>query len=110
MILGRNDAVLNIGGDKVGPEGVEQVLTSFAGIEQAAAFSVADQFGNGELWAAVVAPSGFDEKALRAHCGQHLAAMNIPVRFVTVEELPRNEFGKLNRPRLREIVTGNASI
>jgi acyl-coenzyme A synthetase/AMP-(fatty) acid ligase len=102
VILGREDAVLNIGGDKVGPEAVEQVLTSFAGIEQAAAFSVPDQFGNGELWAAIVAPSAINEGALRTHCGQHLAAMNIPVRFVTVAQLPRNEFGKLDRARLKE--------
>jgi acyl-coenzyme A synthetase/AMP-(fatty) acid ligase len=109
VILGRDDAVLNIGGDKVGPEGIEQVLTSFVGIEQAAAFSVEDEFGNGELWAAVVAPSGLDEVALRAHCGRHVAAMNIPVRFVTVDQLPRNEFGKLERNRLREIVPKMAS-
>jgi acyl-CoA synthetase (AMP-forming)/AMP-acid ligase II len=105
VILGREDAVLNIGGDKVSPESIEQVLTSFSGIEQAAAFSVADEFGNGVLWAAVVARSSFDESALRAHCGQQLAAMYIPARFVAVDHLPRNEFGKVHRERLADIAT-----
>jgi acyl-CoA synthetase (AMP-forming)/AMP-acid ligase II len=109
VILRREDAVLNIGGDKVGPEAVEQVLTSFTGIEQAAAFSVADEFGNGQLWAAIVAPAGVDESALRTHCGQHLVAMNVPVRFVTVGQLPRNAFGKIDRDQLRESVAASAS-
>jgi acyl-CoA synthetase (AMP-forming)/AMP-acid ligase II len=109
VILGREDAVLNIGGDKVGSEAVEQVLKSFAGIEQAAAFSVADEFGNGELWAALVAPAGFNESALRGHCAHHLIAMNVPVRFVTVDDLPRNAFGKLDRTRLRETILNGAS-
>jgi fatty-acyl-CoA synthase len=103
VILGRQDAVLNIGGDKVGPESVEQILTGFAGIEQAAAFSVPDELGNGELWAAVVAPAGFDEGALRTHCGRHLPAMSIPARFVTVDQIPRNTFGKIDRGRLSEL-------
>ena len=100
VIFGRQDAVLNIGGDKVGPELVEQVLTAFDGIEQAAAFSVPDEFGNGVLWAALVAPTGLDETAVRAHCGRQLAAMYIPTRFVAVDQLPRNQFGKLDRARL----------
>src|SRR5215471_9926941 len=103
VIHGREDAVLNVGGDKVGPEEVEQVLTAFEGIEQAGAFSVADEFGNGVLWAALVARSPFDEAVLRAHCARQLAAMYIPARFVTVDQLPRNEFGKLDRPRLPAI-------
>jgi acyl-CoA synthetase (AMP-forming)/AMP-acid ligase II len=85
---------------------VEQVLTGFAGIEQAAAFSVADELGNGELWAAVVTPAGLDEAALRAHCARQLAAMSIPVRFVTVDQIPRNAFGKIDRTRLAELAPG----
>jgi acyl-CoA synthetase (AMP-forming)/AMP-acid ligase II len=103
VILGRENAVLNVGGDKVGPEAVERVLAGFQGIEQAAAFSVPDEFSNGVLWAAVVAPAGFDEAALRGHCARQLAAMYIPVRFVAVDQLPRNEFGKLDRQHLPDI-------
>ena len=103
VILGRVDTVLNIGGDKVGPESVEEVLTAFDGIEQAAAFSVADEFGNANLWAAVVARSGFDEGALRAHCARHLAVMYVPVRIIAVDQIPRNAWGKIDRPGLEAI-------
>jgi len=64
---------------------------------------VPDELGNGELWAAVVAPAGFDEGALRTHCGRHLPAMSIPARFVTVDQIPRNTFGKIDRGRLSEL-------
>jgi acyl-coenzyme A synthetase/AMP-(fatty) acid ligase len=103
IILGREDMVLNIGGDKVAPEIVEQALTAFEGVEQAGAFSVPDEFGNGVLWAAVVAHTGFDEAALRTHCVRQLAAGYIPARFLVVDQLPRNEFGKLDRTRLPRI-------
>jgi acyl-coenzyme A synthetase/AMP-(fatty) acid ligase len=107
VILGRDDSVINIGGDKVAPEGVEQALLAFAGIEQAGVFSVADQFGNGELWAAVVAPAGFDEAALRRHCAAQMPQANIPVRFVKADALPRNEFGKIDRALLQAAYRGN---
>jgi acyl-CoA synthetase (AMP-forming)/AMP-acid ligase II len=105
VIRGREDAVLNIGGDKVGPELVEQMLTAFEGIEQAGAFTVADEFGNGVLWAAIVAPKGFDEAALRAHCARQLPAMYTPVSIVAVASLPRNAFGKLDRAQLAQIAS-----
>lgn len=103
VISGREKSVLNLGGDKVSPERIEQVLGSFPGITSAAAFSVVNAMGIEELCAAVAAGS-FNEPALRAHCERHLPPEYVPLRFLAVPEIPLNEMGKIDRRRTAELV------
>jgi long-chain acyl-CoA synthetase len=100
VISGREKEVLNLGGAKLRPQLVEDVLAAFAGVEQAAVIGMPNSLGVDELWALIVPRAPLDEAALRAHCQQRLAPMFCPVRYVSVELLPRNENGKLDRPRL----------
>jgi acyl-coenzyme A synthetase/AMP-(fatty) acid ligase len=100
VISGRDKEVLNLGGTKLRPQQVEEVLTAFPAVEQAAVVGVPDGLGVDELWALIVPRAPLDEAALRAHCAQQLAAMFCPSRYVSVEALPRNPNGKLDRPRL----------
>ncbi|MEX2129189.1 MAG: class I adenylate-forming enzyme family protein [Xanthobacteraceae bacterium] len=103
VITGRESAVLNIGGDKVAPEVVEAALVSFAGVAEAAAFTMPNQFGIPELCAAIVSTSPLDEDALRAHCSEKLERAFVPLRFIRIEKIPRNEMGKIERPHLAEL-------
>jgi acyl-coenzyme A synthetase/AMP-(fatty) acid ligase len=107
VIAGRDDTILNVGGDKVNPEAVEAALASFPGVAQAAAFSVTDALGIAELGLAIVAPSGCNEKALISHCEAQLRMSLGPVRVLKVSELPRTESGKIDRNRLSALVGGN---
>src|ERR1700730_13092141 len=66
IIAGREKAVMNLGGDKVKPELVEEAIISFASIEQSGVFSVANELGIEELWALIVPRATWDEHALRA--------------------------------------------
>jgi acyl-coenzyme A synthetase/AMP-(fatty) acid ligase len=100
LIQGREESVLNLSGDKIKPELVEDALVSFAGIEQAAAFVKADALGIAQLWAAIVAQGSIDETALRSHCERKLGAGFTPLYFIKVDMLPRNEMGKLQRNKL----------
>jgi acyl-CoA synthetase (AMP-forming)/AMP-acid ligase II len=102
VLSGREKAVLNLGGDKVSPERIEQVLAAFAGVQQAAAFAVPNAAGIDELAVAVVAAS-FDADALGRHCGRELPAALVPTRFIQVTDIPRNEMGKIDRRRLVEL-------
>jgi acyl-CoA synthetase (AMP-forming)/AMP-acid ligase II len=45
IITGRQKTVMNIGGDKVKPELIENVLTSFEGIDEAGAFGFVNDYG-----------------------------------------------------------------
>lgn len=98
-ISGRESAVLNLGGDKVNPERIEQVLTSFPAISHAAVFGVVNSMGIEILHAALVA-SSLDEGALRRYCAQHLDPKFIPQQFQLVAEIPINQMGKIDRQRL----------
>jgi acyl-CoA synthetase (AMP-forming)/AMP-acid ligase II len=103
IIAGRQTVVLNVGGNKIAPEAVEQVLVAFPGVEQAGAFGVGNEIGISEVWAAIVAPDGLDEAALHRHCQARLAHHFVPRRLLRVGALPRNVNGKLDRKRLSEL-------
>ena len=103
IIAGREKEILNLGGAKLKPQSIEQALASFPGVVEAAAFGVANGLGIDEPWAAIVCRAKVDESELRAHCRRLLPGAHVPVRFVTVDALPRNETGKLDRTRLVEL-------
>jgi acyl-coenzyme A synthetase/AMP-(fatty) acid ligase len=110
VISGREKDVLNLGGDKMQPEAVEEVIAAFKPVDQAAVFGMPNSLGVDELWALIVPNSPLNEKALRTHCEQGLPPSFWPVRFVTVDRLPRNENGKIERHRLRDCaMTSGAS-
>ena len=103
VISGREAAVLNLGGDKVNPERIEEVLTSFPGVNRAAAFTVVNGRGTVELYAAVVTDA-FAERPLRAHCQRHLPPEHVPMHFLRTAELPLNQMGKIERGRLAHLL------
>jgi acyl-coenzyme A synthetase/AMP-(fatty) acid ligase len=103
IVSGRAQTRLNIGGDKINPELIEDVIKSFPGISDAAAFSIADGLGIEQVQALVVLKSLIDEKALRDFCKARLQPVFVPIRYTPVSAIPRNEMGKIERPRLPEM-------
>jgi acyl-coenzyme A synthetase/AMP-(fatty) acid ligase len=104
IIHGREASVLNIGGDKIRPELVEEALTSFPGVEQAAAFTHKSDMGVPELWVALVCRPDLDLKAVQEHCGRRLGRGFVPRHFTRLDSLPVSAAGKLDRHRLAELV------
>ncbi len=104
VITGRKKEVLNLGGDKVSPKIIEDVLTAYYGVREAVAFTAPNALGIDEVWALVVPTGTLDEGALQTHCREKLAQTHVPVRFITVAELPRNANGKVDRARLIALV------
>ncbi len=102
VIAGREKTALNIGGDTVSPELVEDVIGSFPGVREAGVFTVDNDLGIAELSVLIVATSPIDETALRQYCVQRLPSSCIPARIYRVDALPRGGQGKLERQRLRE--------
>ncbi|MGB6349854.1 MAG: fatty acid--CoA ligase family protein, partial [Pseudolabrys sp.] len=109
VITGRKKEILNLGGDKVSPGIIEDVLTMYYGVREAVAFTAPNALGIDEVWALVVPTGTLDEVALQTHCREKLAQMHVPVRFITVAELPRNANGKVDRVRLSALVREIAS-
>ena len=106
VISGRKKEILNLGGDKVSPRIIEDALTAFYGIRDAAVLSVANGLGIDEAWALVVPNGRLNEEALQKHCRERLAQTHVPVRFISVADIPRNANGKVDRDRLNPMVQG----
>jgi acyl-CoA synthetase (AMP-forming)/AMP-acid ligase II len=103
VISGRQKTIVNLGGEKVKPELVEEVITSFDGVERAGVFGVTNDLGVEELWSLVVPRAAWNEAGLRSHCEGRLPSSLIPVRFIVVDALPLNPMGKVERHRLLEL-------
>ena len=100
VITGRKKEVLNLGGDKVSPQLIEDAVAAFRGIREVGAFSMANDVGVEEVWSFIVHGDALDTDALHKHCRERLSQTHVPVRFISVPELPRNANGKLQRQRL----------
>jgi acyl-CoA synthetase (AMP-forming)/AMP-acid ligase II len=106
IISGRQNNILNIGGEKIAAERIEAVLASFKGVRQAAVFVAANKAGVQEVWAAVVCPETFDAEKLRAHCRAGMPPYFVPARIVNLDALPMGAMGKVILPRLKEMAMG----
>jgi acyl-CoA synthetase (AMP-forming)/AMP-acid ligase II len=98
-LTGRTGELINIGGNKVSPGVIEDVLLSLAEIREAAAFGAPDASGFTQIWAAIVPNGPVDAATLKAICVERLKE-NAPRHFMRVKELPRNAAGKILRDKL----------
>jgi len=108
IISGRRNSVLNAGGGKFLAEKVEAALMSFKGVSEAAVFMATSAQGVEEVWAGIVCSEKVDSESLRAHCRPRMPAVFVPAHIVTLDALPINATGKLDRPRLKEMVLRSA--
>jgi len=103
-IDGRVSDAINRGGLKVYPGDVEEVLRGDPAVADVCVAGVPDRRVGEVPWAWVVpAPgAGLDADALAQRCRDRLAPYAVPVRFLAVDELPRNDVGKVLRRALIE--------
>jgi acyl-CoA synthetase (AMP-forming)/AMP-acid ligase II len=108
-IDGRVSDMVNRGGLKVFPAEVEEVLRLAPGVADTAVVGVPDDRLGEVPWAFVVAAPGHevDAAGLEQLCRQHLAPYKVPVRFDQVDELPRNEVGKVLKADLARRATAS---
>lgn len=99
-IEGRVSDMINRGGLKVHPGEVEEVLRLSPSVVDAAVVGVPDERLGEVPVAFVVARDPIDDAALDALCRAHVAPYKVPVRFERIDDLPRNEAGKVVRREL----------
>ena len=105
-VAGRTVDVINIGGVKVSARRIEEVLETMEGVREAAACGVDDAAGMERLWAAVIANGPVDAAALKAKAQAHPdIGSNLSELFV-LPEFPRGDAGKVQKPRLKDIMLG----
>jgi len=106
-ILGRADAVINSGGEKIHPAEIEDAIRA-TGILQDVVVAGAPDPEWGEIVAALFpADCKPDLASLEAMLRKSLSAFKIPRRWVPVEDWPVNEAAKVNRAQLRKRLLGS---
>jgi malonyl-CoA/methylmalonyl-CoA synthetase len=101
-IRGRIKELIITGGFNVYPREVELVLEEHPSVHEVAVAGVPSEKWGEEVTAFVV-PSGserLDEKEIIAFAHERLAAYKCPKRVVTLDKLPRNAMGKVQRSLL----------
>jgi acyl-CoA synthetase (AMP-forming)/AMP-acid ligase II len=112
FIVGRNDDVINRGGEKIYPLEIEQMLLDVKGVGRAAAIGRADDVF-GQVPVAFVQPtedvalSSLEELAalvdrIRIVAGERLPSAHRPVVIHVVAEIPLHATGKVHTSSLRQ--------
>jgi acyl-coenzyme A synthetase/AMP-(fatty) acid ligase len=100
-IESRLDDVINLGGVKVDPARIENVLASHPDVIEVAVFDAPSEIGGTVLGAAVVTREVFNEQVLLEFCRDRLGK-HAPQRIFAVREMPRNPMGKIVRRDLTQ--------
>ncbi len=101
-VVGRDDEMIVSGGENVYPLEVEQALNEHDDVVEAAVVGVEDQQFGQRLEAYVVLRPGAaaTTEDLQQHVRAQLAGYKVPRRVVLLEDLPRNDTGKVLKREL----------
>lgn len=102
-IVDRKKEMIIVGGMKVFPNEVEDVLTQLDGVLEAGVIGVEDQ-KTGEAVKAYIVKSNPDItlENIMYHCRKNLVAYKVPKFIVFKDELPKSNVGKILRKELRQ--------
>ena len=99
IVSGRVSDIINIGGTKLAPELIEDVVRHHPAVADVAAVGMAGAGGLEEVWLAIVPRGPLVAEEIVALC----AGVEIPVaRVITVVEIPRNVLAKVERGRIKK--------
>jgi long-chain acyl-CoA synthetase len=105
-IVDRKKDMINVGGFKVYPREVEDILFEHPDIKEAGVVGIPDEFTGEAVKAFVVLkdPSKkLTEQAVTDFCLERLAKFKAPKKVEFVQELPKTLIGKVLRRKLREV-------
>lgn len=108
-LVDRSKDVIISGGTNIYPREVEEVLLSHPSVQEASVVGRTSAEWGEDVVAFVVAAPGaeIDEPALDAHCLAHIARFKRPKAYVTLSELPKNNYGKVLKTELRKMLEEN---
>ena len=96
-LSGRRSDLIICGGFNVYPREIEEFLQEQPEVAEAAVIAVPDPVRGEVPVAYVVLKSPTDPAALEQRCRENLASFKVPREFRTVDALPRNAMGKIQK-------------
>jgi bile acid-coenzyme A ligase len=105
-LVDRKTDMIVTGGANVYPAEIEAALDSHPSVRSSAVIGMPDDDLGQRVHAIVDAPGDVDEEALRAHLATELARTKTPRTYEFVDEVLRDDAGKVRRVALREARLG----
>lgn len=96
-LSGRKSDLIISGGFNIYPREIEEFLQEQPEIAEAAVAGVPDKMRGEVPVAYIVLAAPVDAATIAARCREKLASFKVPREFITVEKLPRNAMGKLQK-------------
>ena len=105
----RSKDVIISGGTNIYPREVEEALLTHPNVREVSAIGVPDADWGEIVVACVVLEPGVaaNDQALDAHCLGSIARFKRPKRYVYLDALPKNNYGKVLKTELREMMGKN---
>ena len=103
FLVGRNDDVINIGGEKVIPSEIEEIIKQIPEIEDVVAFGIDNEIFGKTIKVNIIKKknSNLDKIKILSYCLKNLEKFKIPSKIEFVEKIPKNEYGKVKRSMLK---------
>ena len=100
-LISRKKEIINVGGKKVSPIEVEEVLNEMEGIKESACVGVHDDVLGEVVKAFCVCSKAVDFEEVKKNMMKKLEGYKIPAFFETIDALPKTQNGKLQRLLLK---------
>jgi long-chain acyl-CoA synthetase len=103
FIVDRKKDMVNVGGFKVWPREVEEVLFGHPSVHESAVIGVPDEYSGEAVKAFIVAKVGqaVSQGEIVAHCRERLSAYKVPKHVEIVASIPKGATGKVLKKDLR---------
>lgn len=105
-ISGRTDEVINMGGVKIAASLLDERARTYPGIKDAGTCGVLGQSGVDEVWIGIVTEAEINMSDFRQSLEKSQADAIRIGEILVVEQIPRNELGKLQRHELKVLLLG----
>jgi long-chain acyl-CoA synthetase len=104
FIVDRLKDMIITGGENVYPREVEELLYTHADVLECAVVGLPDKEYGERVTAFIVSPEGRepDPENIRQFLKAHLTGFKVPKAFVLVDDLPKNNAGKLLKRKIRD--------
>jgi long-chain acyl-CoA synthetase len=103
-IVDRNKDMINVGGEKVFPSEVEDIMLTHSKIKDLSLVGIPDEIKGEAVKAFIVLKEGEEGSAeeIQEFCKERMAPFKVPSAVEFVEEIPRSASGKALRRLLRD--------
>ena len=103
FLKGRKDETINIGGEKVIPNEIEEVVKQIPDVEDVVAYGIENEIFGQVIKLQIIKKqkSTLDKAVILRHCLKNLEKYKIPTKIDFVEKIPKTSYGKVKRFMLK---------